>query len=551
MLIGFKSSAFALQRRRVSVVLYLVLLTLLVLEIASPAVSGASFTTTSDGSIVNANLYDNKCDVYINGGPNNGVSRLTNGDYFFAVLAPGGQPDPNDGGAGNLSDDFDDIANRTFTVTNNHITSYGGSHESVLDPSTTTISDDLLLQLCDYANTPNPGGVYILAICNLDTGLPVTPRDCKYDAFKVKPGKKNVDLAAIKTANPSFSRQNTWDIDKGLTNTTVNQAAGTVVFDYTIGVTKTVVDSNYRVTGTVIVFNENDKAATGVTVTDSTPGGVCTVSPSGAQTIAAGENMTFTYECTFTSAQSGAATNTATITWNKSSIKSPNSSTTATANFNWANATVGVTGPGTVTVVDTFTGSSPVTLGVVSDSTSFNFSKTVNVNFSGCRQFTNRAEIIETGQFDEVTSEICANGGAHTMGFWQNKNGQALIQSATQDDLCAYLQGFNNVLADVDCSDIASWVFDTIHQATSSGDGTLMFKAQFLATALSAYFDSSVASTEIVVDSGLGFSSSCLTVSAFLIEADNLYPSNSGSKAWVTTVKDHFDRVNNNTAITC
>jgi hypothetical protein len=150
------------------------------------AVSGGAFTTVNpavDGPNhckngnpgVNCNIYDGKQYVWLNGGPAaNGLG--PDGQYFFAVLAPGGQPDPNDGGAKNLSDDFDTVANRTFTVAGGEVSAYGGTH---------TYSPPLI-RLFPYADTPNPGGVYILAICYLGDGYPVAPRDCKYDAFKVQ-----------------------------------------------------------------------------------------------------------------------------------------------------------------------------------------------------------------------------------------------------------------------------------------------------------------------------------------------------------------------------
>src|SRR4051812_15561148 len=115
---------------------------------ANAQVAGAGFTTSNpdvDGpgtclngpGIVNCNIYTDKQRVWINGGPDKvGPSALSNGTYFFAVLEPGGQPDPNDGGAKNLSDldstgGFDDtcgdpFTNRTFTVTNGDIAAYAG-----------------------------------------------------------------------------------------------------------------------------------------------------------------------------------------------------------------------------------------------------------------------------------------------------------------------------------------------------------------------------------------------------------------------------------------
>jgi hypothetical protein len=156
------------------------------------AVSGAGYTTVNpavDGPNhckngnpgVNCNIYDGKEFVWLNGGPAaNGLG--PDGQYFFAVLVPGGQPDPNDGGAKNLSDDFDTFTNRTFTVTNGEVSAYGGTH--TYGPP--------LIRLFPYADTTNPGGVYIMAICHLGDGYPVDPRDCKYDAFKVKQGAARI-----------------------------------------------------------------------------------------------------------------------------------------------------------------------------------------------------------------------------------------------------------------------------------------------------------------------------------------------------------------------
>jgi hypothetical protein len=175
------------------------------------AVSGAAFTTFNpwvDGlfkevcknSIINCNLYGAKPDVWLNGGPSaNGLG--PDGQYFFAVLVPGGQPNPNDGGLKNLSDDYDLYTNRIFTVKDGEVSYYGGTHDldsgNFLDPNRkyctkprgcTPDGEEPLIRLYPYADTTNPGGVYILAICYIGDGseYPVEPRDCKYDAFKVK-----------------------------------------------------------------------------------------------------------------------------------------------------------------------------------------------------------------------------------------------------------------------------------------------------------------------------------------------------------------------------
>src|SRR5687768_12279872 len=137
-------------------------------------VAGAAYTTsnpTVDGTghclngpgLVNCNIYDGKQYVWINGGPTSGVSALSDGTYCFAVLVPGGQnPAANDGEVDNLSDGANGAyTTRQFTVVGNQITTILGSgHDTYLDAI-----QGLMIRLVPYDNTPNPGGVYILAIC--------------------------------------------------------------------------------------------------------------------------------------------------------------------------------------------------------------------------------------------------------------------------------------------------------------------------------------------------------------------------------------------------
>ena len=162
------------------------------------AARGAAFTTVNqavDGTGhcangnpgVNCNIYNGKEFVWLNGGPK--ASKLgADGQYFFAVLAPGGQRTPNDGGKKNLSDDFDAYTDRTFTVTGGKVSAYAGTHwlDSGKHPLGAANDQPPLIRLFPYADTPNSGGVYIMAICSLAKGYPVRARDCKYDAFKIR-----------------------------------------------------------------------------------------------------------------------------------------------------------------------------------------------------------------------------------------------------------------------------------------------------------------------------------------------------------------------------
>lgn len=143
------------------------------------ASSPATFTTDARGEAVNANHYDAKCDVHVDGGPDG--ARLPDGTYVFEVLAPSGQAEPE--GAALLSND--DRAQRSFSVENGQV-QYSGMHPTSVDED----NGEVLISLCvpgapdqGYADTPNPGGVYIASICRaVETPR---PSECKYDAFKV------------------------------------------------------------------------------------------------------------------------------------------------------------------------------------------------------------------------------------------------------------------------------------------------------------------------------------------------------------------------------
>jgi hypothetical protein len=206
------------SQHRTQVSFVCLLFAMCALAVTTPyAVSGAGFTTVNeavDGTGhcengnpgVNCNLYDGKEYVWLNGGPAaNGLG--PDGPYFFAVLEPGGQGNPNDGGSKNLS--APPYTDRMFTVTDGEVSGYGGPHNS----------DGPLIRLFPYADTTNPGGVYIMAICSLARGYPVNPKDCKYDAFKVRPGAPNVNaqLSGIKYKDDNRNGQMDPD-EEGLEN---------------------------------------------------------------------------------------------------------------------------------------------------------------------------------------------------------------------------------------------------------------------------------------------------------------------------------------------
>jgi hypothetical protein len=119
----------------------------------SPQLSGAIFTTTSDGTRVDANIYQAKCDVYLNGGPHpGGAAGLPAGDYYFMVTSPSGAPmDPP---AVLLSSDS--IESRIVTVDDDGVFTSAGHHAT----SENEIDGGVAVQLCPFATTPNPGCEY-------------------------------------------------------------------------------------------------------------------------------------------------------------------------------------------------------------------------------------------------------------------------------------------------------------------------------------------------------------------------------------------------------
>ena len=117
------------------------------------APSGAIFTTLPDGSEVNFNIYADKDDVYLDGGPGQGAPQtaagLDDGTYVFQVTDPSGKT--------LLSQDA--ARCRQFTVVGGVISGVvatGCEHLTGIDVDHGAVT----VQLMPYADTPNPGGEY-------------------------------------------------------------------------------------------------------------------------------------------------------------------------------------------------------------------------------------------------------------------------------------------------------------------------------------------------------------------------------------------------------
>lgn len=151
-----------------------VLLAVIVASQAAPPLSGAIFTTTVDGAIVNENVhYEAKEDVYLDGGPGPNApasaAGLPAGDYYFQVTDPSGKDllssdhiscrkiHVNENGV------IDYIYNGTnYTWQNGQNASWvaeGCRHNQGVDLDHPELGA-ITVQLYPYDDTPNPGGVY-------------------------------------------------------------------------------------------------------------------------------------------------------------------------------------------------------------------------------------------------------------------------------------------------------------------------------------------------------------------------------------------------------
>jgi hypothetical protein len=572
------------------------------LATSASAVSGAGFTSvdeTVDGTghcangspDNNCNIYDGKEFVWLNGGPT--TAYVGDGDYFFAVLSPGGQADPNDGAANNLSDDFDAYTNRTFSVSAGSVT-YGGTHDL----------DGNKIRLADYANTTNPGGVYILAVCSLASGYPVAASSCKYDAFKVSSDgsvPQASTLAVTKDAAGAYDNTFTWGITKDVDKTKVTQVGGSAMFNYTVKVTHDAgTISGVTVSGTISVFNtnvDNTSATVPVDITgvsdQLSDGTVCTVTNGGAQTLTLAKTD-FAYSCSLSALPQGQLDNTATVSWDEQLLDNGALLASGPADFTFSDISFTANAiDECVNVTDTYAG----TLGsaCVGDANpkSFTYSRTIPIPAHGCLAYDNTATFTtnDTGATGSASQTVTVCGplrtGALTMGFWQNKNGQAIITGQSKTGTCGsgtwlrQYAPFQDLSATATCSQVATYVTYVIKAANASGAAmNAMLKAQMLSTALDVYFSdpalggnkigapapiggvaidlTKVCANPLACSSYVNASSAfggaaSLTVSQILAYAAS--QSNVGGTAWYGQVKatqekakDTFDAINNEVA---
>jgi len=526
--------------------------------------------STSDPDPVNCNAYADKADVWLSNLP----QALGDGQYFLAVVSPGGQPNVNDGSPKLLS--TDSHLDRAFQVSGGVVTSLG-THQAAGNR----------MQVLPFADTPNPGGVYVLAVCPL-ASYPVSSSDCKYDTFKVGPSAPGIAsaLTVTKDAAGTYDQTYKWQIMKSADKTVVHQSGGTVTAHYTVNLSHDAgTVSNVAVAGTISVFNPNTADVTGVNVSDTLSNGTsCTVVGGTAATVVPGDND-FAYTCSLAGLPAGQLDNTATVTWSSQSVGG-DSLTAGSADFTFAG--VAFTAhpiDDCVNVTDSVQGSLGTACVGGPNPTTFTYPRTFTVQ-PGCVNYGNTAtyttnDSASTGS-SSATVTICGplKTGALTIGFWQNKNGQGLLTGghATSGvcDVATWLRQykpFQDLSSTATCAAVGTYV-TTIIKAASAGGSTMnpMLKAQMLATALDVYYSgpgSTTATKKFIPNSNIGSikidltipenvsaafgGATALTVSQLLAYASG--QSNVGGSTWYGNVKsvqglakDIFDLINNQLA---
>lgn len=545
----------------------------------------------------NCNIYTDKNWAWLNAGPAGTATGSGEGTFFFVVLEPGGGL--NDGEDGVLSDTTpgpgpgqtgsgDTYTNRVFRVQGGSVT-YGGTHDQ------TGTGGDVKVRLAPYDDTSNNGGEYRIAICQLSDDpaataatwdYPVSSNQCKRDNFKIEAGEPDggLDLLVTKDVSASYDVSYTWGVTKSAGTPTITGSQATV--PYTVTVTPSLPSySGWEVSGNVRITNPNDFDVTNVSVSDVlTSGNPCTLETTLVAVVPAEEAVDVGYTCLIAPIVGPPPfgdTNTVTIGWNpeQEGGTTPTGSASDVVPFTYA---LDQTTDECVTVTDAFDGGAAVALAASPTCTPpatpavFAYSRTIGVPL-GCKTYANTATATttDTGTASSATASVRVCGPqARTIGFWQNKNGQAIIKaSGPSSGVCSLtsaLRGyapFQDLGAAATCSQVATYVTGVIKAANASGSSmNAMLKAQMLATALDVYFTDPAHNAlnspaplgtwvmDLTAYSAAFGGSTSLSVGAMLTFAASQFDAGDGSwyedvKATQEEAKNAFDAINNMVAI--
>jgi hypothetical protein len=147
--------------------------------------NGSIYTTTFDGQSVNENIYSNKDEVYLSGGPQNGnANGLPDGTYYFQVTDPSG--------ATLLSTDSAEC--RQLIVFSGKVVSAEGPSCQHSTGIPNSANGSTPVKLSPFSDTPNSGSEYKVWLIRQGSGTSIaadgmhinfSPSNAKTDNFKV------------------------------------------------------------------------------------------------------------------------------------------------------------------------------------------------------------------------------------------------------------------------------------------------------------------------------------------------------------------------------
>lgn len=180
--------------------------------LSAQGIRGAIYTSVEGGGAVNANLYDAKEDVYLNGGPSNfpqcNGGELEDGEYYFQVTNP----------SGSVLLSSDPIAERKFRALNGSFDEYLGSTHHV--SANTDGCGGISIQLYPFDDTPNNGGVYKVWITRVSEYAPGTANHgfsgaTKTDNFRIREQKTEDPTGTLNAYKFYDANANgIWDADE-------------------------------------------------------------------------------------------------------------------------------------------------------------------------------------------------------------------------------------------------------------------------------------------------------------------------------------------------
>jgi len=319
-------------------------------------------------------------------------------------------------------------------------------------------------------------------------------------------------LTVSKDASGEYDVTYVWTIAKDVDRTLVGQIGGTATFTYTVSVSHDdgQVDE-VQVSGTITVSNPNSTDVTLDGITDEVDGTPCSVDMPGGLVVGPGDTA-FSYDCSLgDSLPSGEVFNQVTVDWSEQTLSDGTYLAAGSAQFT-TEAAISFTANEADTCVFV---SDPHDPGYDPDSPhvfclgdegdpnfSFQYSWAVDVPEWNCVDYENTAtfESSDNQRVGSASQTVTACGPARTgalgKGFWQGRNGQAIIRAGSSTaGVCnsgPWLRQYNpfrDLSATATCSQVATYVTNVIKGANAGGASMgPMLKAQMLATALDVYF---------------------------------------------------------------